>query len=450
MSSLLKVLMSAPDDATVAAKRGTAEKLMRENEAAAALGTLMSGFKPGGSVADLYGTALRGGINPQHVGDAIRGVTAVAPDVDDLMRSRAFLGAGGAWSSTPTGFAQGQATEIQKQRLANDAAMARAQFELNNKPTEIMTPEGPRIARTQDAIGQMPLAAESNVRGGFLAQNFGNVGALPPAEQRILGAESKTQPTPRNYVAGGQSFITYDGVTDARSGQPLPAGGYIANAQGTANDVGLRPNVQGDLQTRVINANSALEVGNQILGILAKDPAVVGPTGNTRRLLQDATDVFGSVATVFGGQQQLVGEIDRARQDLVQTLGPQAQTLLPELFNPNLNSIETLNGFLVYKVAEALGQSGRGASDQDIQRVIQMVGSPSSWLTGPTTYENKIRTILDLVTSSRDAAQRALSGGAGASAGAAPAGDPTVGTTPAPAGDQPRRRRYNPATGQIE
>ncbi|ALA19361.1 hypothetical protein AL346_20505 [Chelatococcus sp. CO-6] len=79
-----------------------------------------------------------------------------------------------------------------------------------------------------------------------------------------------------------------------------------------------------------------------------------------------------------------------------------------------------------------------------------MVGSPSSWLTGPTTYENKIRTILDLVTSSRDAAQRALSGGAGASAGAAPAGDPTVGTTPAPAGDQPRRRRYNPATGQIE
>ncbi|WP_197286583.1 hypothetical protein [Chelatococcus sp. CO-6] len=116
--------------------------------------------------------------------------------------------------------------------------------------------------------------------------------------------------------------------------------------------------MQGDLQTRVINANSALEVGNQILGILAKDPAVVGPTGNTRRLLQDATDVFGSVATVFGGQQQLVGEIDRARQDLVQTLGPQAQTLLPELFNPNLNSIETLNGFLVYKVAEASGSPG--------------------------------------------------------------------------------------------
>jgi len=106
--------------------------------------------------------------------------------------------------------------------------------------------------------------------------------------------------------------------------------------------------------------------------------------------------------------------------------------LMPELFDSDLNSVRTMNAMLLYKAAAALGQSGRDASDKDIVMVKGMVGDPSSWFQGPTTYKDKIGTLMKIIGQQRDDDFKMLQPGAALQprAGAVPAAaapaDPAV------------------------
>ena len=65
--------------------------------------------------------------------------------------------------------------------------------------------------------------------------------ALDPMQRQVLGANpsAESRGTPRNYIIGNKSFITYDGITDAQNGQPLPQGGGVQDEKSWATSPSL-------------------------------------------------------------------------------------------------------------------------------------------------------------------------------------------------------------------
>lgn len=135
--------------------------------------------------------------------------------------------------------------------------------------------------------------------------------------------------------------------------------------------------------------NEARSIIATIHGIVDRSPQVVGAAGNVLRMGQDAASVANTLTQAFGGKDQAAQLLARANADLA------AKGInVPSLTNPDLNSVETLGTLLVYKVAEALGQTGNGVSNQDLQRVSAIAGNPSDWMTSPDRVKNTL-TMLD-------------------------------------------------------
>jgi len=209
------------DTLTPEVKRQQAFKLSAENAARERFGSAATDAftNPGNAnmVAQVVRDAMLGGMDPRHVAQAGQYVAGNAFGAADPRTTNATIGAGGAYSSTVPGFREAQSVELQK----NAADIASRERMFGATPVEVMTPEGPRFSTRAQAPGQMPLAAESNVKGGYLAQNFGNIGALPPAEQQVLGAVSKeTGVAPNMRSRDAMSAAFFCSSTDCASRKP--------------------------------------------------------------------------------------------------------------------------------------------------------------------------------------------------------------------------------------
>lgn len=400
------------DTLTPEIKRQRLTKLSRENQGISDLQAALPGMlaNPQNLSAIQQGlqAAIAGGYAPSQVGDALRVGAANVYGATDPRTTNATVGAGGAYSSTAPAFQQAQQNSL----LMNREDNATRERIAGSTPVEAMTPEGPRYVTRATAPGQMPLAPESNVKGGYLAQNFGNVGALPIPEQNILGA-TKREPEPemvqlqrqRNqmWAAAGRLPLGDPARDDLqRQGDELdmfikrklsgsqgfsitqPDGTVISmGGTGGGDAVGRRT-----AEVRLRNSGQARDIIATIGELVDRSPQAVGAAGNLLRLGQDATSVASTVTQVFGGEKQYVGELMRIGQDL-RSKGIN----VPSLLNPDLNSAETLSNLLIYKTAEALGQSGNGVSDKDLANVRNIVGDPTSWFTSPETLKNKLATL---------------------------------------------------------
>ncbi len=432
-ANLAKVLMAGDDDATALYKRERALGQQRENQGIeAAAGILRGGNIAPGAIGGLMAELLRGGRPANDAAVFNRGILGNDPTASSDTMSRAMLGAGDSAASTPMGHSQSLANARSINDADNRAALERQQFVTNNTMTPVIDPttQRPVLIPQGQYKGQVPLTEESKVRGGYLGQNFGNVGALPPAEQRILGAEGKSQPTPRNYVSNGQNFITYDGRTDANTGQPLPAGGYLANPQGTAKDVGLGTTAQNNLQGADIARQRFGAMLNFTREIAKKDPTLFGVAGMARNFVQEGAQLANNIALMTGSKS-----IEEAKQKFAAEA--QAQGVSPKimsmLFDPNLPALESAANLLVYQAAGALaGQEGRGVSDRDVAMFKGIVGNPQSLLASQQSFLAKLQTMEDIVGAMAGADAAVQSRYAGQKAGA-PAPVPNAGTTPNPA-----------------
>lgn len=295
---------------------------------------------------------------------------------------------------------------------------------LNAEPqTETVRGPGgvPTIAAVTDAIGQPAAVGLDTVRGGVaqdaLAAEGGLAGA-DPTTQAFIGADAGAGGgTPRNYIdPDGTVHITYDGVTDAQTGVPLPPGGQLVSTalQGTAADLGIpTPSVLTDLQSDLI----ATDKFNQIVDMmmpLTDDPSNFGVPGWVQSRMQELAQGIGGVANWIRPQDAAA-----------------LAEFLPDIYNPDLTEVQTLGILLLYQGAAALaGQQGRSVSDADIRLMRQAIPNPFGIFTSAQSMRAALETARNVINGQRAVVERAMQGVGGG--GAAPAAAPAA--TPLPTG----------------
>ncbi|MFG1275154.1 hypothetical protein [Xanthobacter flavus] len=399
------------DTLTPELKRQQAYRLSSQNQGVAdtsnAVEQLARNPSDPAAWARAAGTFVAAGRDPGELSMIQRGLLSAVHGAADPRATNAYIGAGGSYANTVPGFREGQATE----RYKADQSQATERYKFDNTPVEAMTADGPRFTTRAQAPGQTPLASEAAVKGGYIAQNWGSIGTLPVPEQNILGAtrrESEPEMVQlqrrrnqlwnaagrlplgdpareqlqregdetdlyiKHKIAGSQGFMIQqpDGTVISMGGT---AGGDAATAR--------------NLNASVRNIGETRSLIKTAVDLVDRNPGIVGAVGNFRRIGQDVASIAGEITRNFGGQEQYAAVVERARQDLA---AKGLESMLPGLFNPDLNSIETVNTLLLYKAAESLGQQGNGVSDKDIARMSQMVGDPTSWTTSAETYKNKL------------------------------------------------------------
>lgn len=344
------------------------------------------------------------GYRPADYNTLALGQTARLHGAEDPRTTNAYVGAGNAYSGSYHGQQASLANSMQMNEADNAAAMDRARLtdtrerdEFFNKPIEGRDPETgePVFAPQGEAFsGRIrPAVPFAEGRGELLHQNSGRLGDLPIEEQRVLGADGgSSRPTPRNYIApDGATHITYDGVSDARTGQPLPPGGYLAGVNATSStDAGITTSTQSDLQKSTIALNSFQGTLSRARAIAKQDPTLFGVTGVVRSLAQGGAEALNNIGLLLGNEN--VGQtIAELRSLAANSPKLRDKSLVAGLFDPNLPGIRVLSDLLVFKAASALaGQSGRSVSDKDVQMFRRIVGDPRAFLESQASFLAKM------------------------------------------------------------
>lgn len=435
LSNLAKAFMTGPDEATKIARAETALKLQRQREGTESLANAFAQFgQPGFDRNTAISAAITGGYDPNKLAVLERYGAANTYGAKDPRTTNAFVGAGGSYGSTGQGFDETQAGLDRR----NDATLKEKRYEFDSKPQTVGSPTGPVLVRTADAIGKPAVEDVGKVKGDFARRAInapGGISALNPTEQHFIGAAPGNQ-TPRNYIGPkGEKLQTYDGVTDARTGQPLPPGGLIAGVQGTPDQSGLRPNVQSGLQNASIE-NQKFKALLDHTRQLANDPSNFGIPGFVKGLAQDVTQVSDGLAKGLGYTGLSDAVADAKQKAIDNGLSPNS---LPGLFtfDPRLPSLHTASDLLVYQAASALaGQSGRSVSDKDVQMFRGIVGDPRDWLGNQDKYLAKLDTIERILEVYQGVVDHNLRGGPQAPAAAQAAPGANVPPPPAPGAPQ--------------
>lgn len=293
--------------------------------------------------------------------------------------ARSSLAAGDNYGSTGLAAAQEVAAAQERQRMQEATRLTMQ----SRAPYEGVGPDGNFVTTTVGAAtapnsGYRPAVSTDQVRAGEVQRILPTV---DPQRREDFALGNPAQRTPRTYVANGQSFVTYDGVNNAQTGQPLPQGGYMANTQGSADETGTGGNsTRRGVVERRIGTQTAL-AGIDNLDKLLADPnagAAVGFLGagatmfnNIRAQTEAAVKQFapGGIASevsdpavaqsLDGAMNRLIGNPNfNAR---AQQLGIQATVLRSQIQD------------LAYTLAKAYDPAGR-MSNQDVERAAEIIG----------------------------------------------------------------------------
>jgi len=357
---------------------------------------------PGGNVNTTLADAIMSGTNPEHIATANL-VATTANNPNDLGGNTVLAAQMG--NKVPIGATiPGNTANLENARtiaqMQADKAMA---LELERQrrtliPTIDATTGLPTLTTTATAAGQRPVLELPKEQGVLLGQNFNRLDTLNPFQRAAIHADPKADTAVWNWVGpdGTPGGFTNNRTTDALTGKPLPYGAVLHSPSGASglNTVtgALGKTQQGDLDESIIAGEESLSLFKQIIPMVEKNPNIVGPTGNALRLGQNVTDVVGSLHSLLGGTGKIDQDLTRARQMATQYLGADAaKALLPELYSGDLNKIETLHGLLTYKMARALNKGG-ALSNMDVDRARALVGTPDSWIKGPTEFIGRMKT----------------------------------------------------------
>ncbi len=425
-----------------------------------------------GALSQAASTLLASGRDPSELGPVARAFASSLYGAGDPRATNAYVGAGGSYANTVPGFREGQATE----RYKTDQSQATERYKFDNTPVQAMAPTGPQFVTNATAPGKVPLAPEGNVKGGYIAKNWGNLGDLPIPEQNVLGS-IKREPEPemvqlqryrnlkwaeagrypigdprrdqaqregdetdayiRHKIAGNQGFTIQ---------QP---DGTVISMGGSGNDaMGRRKAEEGMLGIRESNA-----IINTLDKLATDKPHLFGATGWLLDKAQGAAAFAQNVIDAFGGERAWAEQISKIRQEaLANGMGDK----IPWLFDQDMGSRNTLHGVLLYSYLRAQGQTGAGVSKHDVEMAEKTIGSPDSlW-----SNADKVRSSLQMLKNMNDARFQVLNrqaGGRDPSAGyptefpmpSASQGAPAPGALPL-GKDQSRAPGGAPAPGQVD
>jgi hypothetical protein len=316
--------------------------------------------------------------------------TANQPGSTPEAMTRAGYGAGMAWGSTPSGFERGQQVELQKSNNAIDRTVAGHQAVADNTPTNVLIDGKPVMVSRRYAIENRltPVLSAADAQGvGRMGVLQNGAGGMTPPQLAAAGSEPQQPKIAHNYLGQDRvMYQTYDGLTDARSGRPLPPGA-ISSVQSTPDQVGLRPTVQGDMQKQSIALQKMRGAAGYVRELI--QPNNVGLPGMVKGVVQDVTQTAAGLANVFGftGPQNVLADI----QQRVATGGVDGSVLQSLFtFDPKVPQLGSAYYGLVMTTADAFAGGASKASDRDVKMAINFLGDPSSLFASPQTLNAKL------------------------------------------------------------
>jgi len=235
-----------------------------------------------------------------------------------------------------------------------------------------------------NSSGVRPNAALSDVKGNALEERLAS-GAVPQDRvDNALGLTATPSGTPKNYsTPAGVNGITLDGLTDAITGQPLPAGAQLVLRSSTTETPasGL---TKGDESKQVLagldDANFSSLVG-EARRIAEQDPTIFGTTGNVRRAGQAVFEQINNLGLLTGVGGEKPADLTDAYSGAYAEMARNGVDMsLFDRYDPNLNDITKLSTLLTFSAASVLaGQEGRSVSDKDVKMFRTVAGDPENW-----------------------------------------------------------------------
>jgi hypothetical protein len=341
--------------------------------------------------------AIEGGYDPGNLGKLGLMGTAMVNGANSPITGAAQVATGEGYGNTS---------------MAENAKLAEQARQFNMTPVDAVQNGQPAFGTRASVVAPgstyTPQESDSNFKGRELNQNWNNLDATTPLQQQAMGIAPKGQSTPHNYVApDGVTHITYDGVTDSQTGQKLPGGGFIANAQGAAKDVGLGETntLKTNLETAIVNNTNFVTQANAMVDLAKNHPEAFGPVGALRGIGQEAMQTGSTLLNLVGGD----GAFKQAQQAAANA---GLQKVLPEMYDPNLPKARAAYYVLLYNYASALtGQSGRSVSDKDIELAQRALGNPDDLFGSANNFVTKVQTAAEIAQHNTDHSRFILKNG---------------------------------------
>lgn len=338
----------------------------------------------------------------------------------------------------------------------NAGAMAR----LRTTPVAGRDPvTGAPVYTTQGDINSpgnsvVPNVSYTDARGQILENAAPTL--TPEQTNAVIGAEPRSR-TPYNYSSpSGAQGITYDGVTDATTNEPLEKGTQtISRSSQNEAPAGLNTSARSKVTEQLKTSADLSNLISRGREVATSRPEIFGTVGN---VLRGGKAVFGQLqnAGLFTGMFPEGGDLSSAYTE------PYAESLNnPDFdatrvfgeYDPNLDEISKISMLLAYKAAGVLvGQEGRSLSDADVKNMRNFVGDPTDWFATQEKFLAGLDLMDYVLTMDAKSRQQLLDGvnpltGAplDGSASRAPTGQAT--SQPAPAGAAVQTAT-NPETGE--
>jgi hypothetical protein len=337
--------------------------------------------------AELLANGVAAGMSPQEAAEAALFMSANAFGAENQATVNAAVGAGGSYEDTYSGFAQDQNRQMWETGF-NDA----------NEMVDVIRNGVPlKVRKSEMLVGDAPIMSNTEVQGMFGQQVFDQF--TPEERNAYLGAEPKNVQQADSFVTpDGQVIPSIDGLTDARTGAPLPAGSIktTITAQSRESAELARPVVTG-LQNQVIGLESFRGQIAAAREVATADPTLFGITGQVRTGLQNLGEQFRQLqATAPETATALESDVDNMMDTILGTQDPDGvvNRFMSDVYDPNLSALDLYGKLLPYAAAAALAQQeGRGLSNQDVERFASIIGNP----TGLWSTQRNFLTRLDLL-----------------------------------------------------
>jgi hypothetical protein len=388
-----------------------------------------------------FQAGILSGYKPSDMADMRRLQMADTYGARDQRTQNAQIGAGSPFTATAEAFDTNVATDRRGQDIASsdrrygiNVGDATERYKFANTPEEALVNGQPVFLPREKVYGAgvSPILSDAekgrNMRFNESVALYGEVYPESTMEQRkqyALQQESKSQ--------GQKITIGPDGTT-------IESGGIYGEPTNSVKS-GKQEN---------LSAADAFDASiEDAKDIAARSPEAFGPLGTVTGWIQDGMAIAENVGLI-SPNVDFTSEAVEAEQFLA-SKGISREVFGP--YNPDISNIDALAQIMVYQAAQSLTQqTGRSVSNEDAQRMAEIVSDPKGWTMNPKKFAERMdmlqkfvdgavdrdRAMLNLPPDTERAARRQKRNAARAAAPGAPA----------PGGN--KRIRFNPATGDFE
>lgn len=389
-------------------------------------------------IGEMMANGVASGMTPDQIGDAARVLSSMMYGATNEATVNAQVASGQPFSSTYAGFAADQNRRLTESREGDavtirgqDIASADRRYADENEIIEVVRDGVPVSVRKSD-LQPNDQAVITNAEQQALTARGADL--TPEQELAYIGAEPKNVQQADRYVAPDGAVIpSIDGLTDARTGAPLPDGSLKTSvlSPDRASSGALDPTNARNVEAQVIGLNQFkgdIAAAREI----AVDPTLFGLVGQARRMGQNLAQQFQQFSQTMPQQAQAIQAANNSMLAEISSVPPEQdpQGLIDRFFqqeyDPSLSAIEVYAQLLPYSAASAIAQqTGRGLSDQDVKRFQRVVGDPTSLWSTQQGFLAKLDAVEAIVDRRIAGASAVLSGGADASV-PAPAATPNA------------------------